>query len=161
MRSFYECRSQKHKKLLDLTVFFALLVPAYVKGARRMLIKLTPCLCHLQSFRRVWKNEHRHPHHAVQSNEINWRETDNVSSLSQTFNKILKVFFLILQPKLIKNAVFYCYRKCQGIRQTNSLFTTFEARSSFWGIWDISGNCLEAYSNPWYCINNTKSTSCR
>ena len=30
------------KKLLDLTVFFALLVSAGVKAARRMLMKLTP-----------------------------------------------------------------------------------------------------------------------
>ena len=30
------------KKLLDLTVFFALLVSAGVKAARRMLVKLTP-----------------------------------------------------------------------------------------------------------------------
>ena len=30
------------KKLLDLTVFFALLVSALLKAARRMLVKLTP-----------------------------------------------------------------------------------------------------------------------
>ena len=40
--SFYARRSQKCKKLLDLTVFFALLGSASVKAARRMLMKLTP-----------------------------------------------------------------------------------------------------------------------
>ena len=40
--SFYACRSQKRKKLLNLTVFFALLGSALVKAARKMLVKLTP-----------------------------------------------------------------------------------------------------------------------
>ena len=35
-------RSQKRKKLLNLTVFFALLGSARVKAARRLLVKLTP-----------------------------------------------------------------------------------------------------------------------
>jgi len=42
MSIFYACRSQKRKKLLDMTVFFALLGSAGVKAARRTLIKLTP-----------------------------------------------------------------------------------------------------------------------
>ena len=41
-RSFYAHRSQKRKKLLDLTVFFALLGSAQVKAARKLLVKLTP-----------------------------------------------------------------------------------------------------------------------
>ena len=40
-RSFYKRRSQK---LLNLTVFFALSGSAQVKAARKMLVKLTPCL---------------------------------------------------------------------------------------------------------------------
>ena len=40
--SFYACRSQKHKKLLELTVFFALLGSGYIKAVRKMLVKLTP-----------------------------------------------------------------------------------------------------------------------
>ena len=44
MRNFYPRRSRKHKKLLDLTVFFVLLGPACVKAARKMLVKLTPGL---------------------------------------------------------------------------------------------------------------------
>ena len=40
-RSFYARRSQKCKKLLDLSVFFALLGSARVKDARKMLVKLT------------------------------------------------------------------------------------------------------------------------
>ena len=42
-RSFYTLRSRKHKKLLDLTVFFVLLGSAHVKAARKMLVKLTIC----------------------------------------------------------------------------------------------------------------------
>ena len=42
--SFYACRSQKCKKLLDLTVFFALLGSERVKAARKTLVKLTPAL---------------------------------------------------------------------------------------------------------------------
>ena len=40
--SFYTCRSQKHKKLLDLTEIFVVLGSASVKAARKMLVKLTP-----------------------------------------------------------------------------------------------------------------------
>ena len=43
-RSFYAHRSQKRKKMLDLTVFFALLGSACVKAACKMLVKLTPDL---------------------------------------------------------------------------------------------------------------------
>ena len=46
--SFYAQRSQKHKKLLDLTVFFGLLGSASIKTERKMLVKFTPvcvCLC--------------------------------------------------------------------------------------------------------------------
>ena len=39
---FYARRSQKRKKLLNLTVFFALLGSARVKAACRMMVKLTP-----------------------------------------------------------------------------------------------------------------------
>ena len=42
MRSFYALRSQKRKKMLDLTDFFALLGSACVKAAHKMLVKLTP-----------------------------------------------------------------------------------------------------------------------
>ena len=42
--SFYASRSYKRKKLLNLTVFFALLGSACVKAARKMIVKLTPCL---------------------------------------------------------------------------------------------------------------------
>ena len=41
-RSFYARRSPKCKKLLELTVFFALLESASIKVARNMLAKLTP-----------------------------------------------------------------------------------------------------------------------
>ena len=41
MSSFYACRSQKCKKLLDLTVFFALLGPAHLKAVHKKLVKLT------------------------------------------------------------------------------------------------------------------------
>jgi len=40
--SFYAWRSQKHKKIDNLTVFLALLGSAHVKAASRMLMKLTP-----------------------------------------------------------------------------------------------------------------------
>ena len=39
--SFYPCRSQKCKNLQDLTIFFALFGPAWIKGAHRMLMKST------------------------------------------------------------------------------------------------------------------------
>ena len=42
MPSFYKCRSQKGKKLLDLTVFLALLGSVCVKAACEMMVKLTP-----------------------------------------------------------------------------------------------------------------------
>ena len=42
MCSFYARRSRKCKKLPVLTVIFALLGPASVKAAHRMLMKLTP-----------------------------------------------------------------------------------------------------------------------
>ena len=38
----YMRRSQKCKKLLELTVFLALLGSACIKAARKMLVKLTP-----------------------------------------------------------------------------------------------------------------------
>ncbi len=41
MRTFYEHRSQKHKKTDNLTVFFMLLGHARAKAARKMLMKLT------------------------------------------------------------------------------------------------------------------------
>ena len=41
MCSFYACRSQKHKKLLELTLFFALLGSACIKAAHKTLMKLT------------------------------------------------------------------------------------------------------------------------
>ena len=43
-RSFYARRFQKQKKLLEQTVFFALLGSACVKAAHKMLVKLTPRL---------------------------------------------------------------------------------------------------------------------
>ena len=43
-RSFYTCRSWKRKKLLELTVFFALLGSALIKAACKMLVKLTLAL---------------------------------------------------------------------------------------------------------------------
>ena len=42
MRSFYARRSLKHKKMLDLTVFFALLGSVCVKAARKMLVTFSP-----------------------------------------------------------------------------------------------------------------------
>ena len=42
MHSFYAHRSQNCKKLLDLTVSFALLGSVCVKAARKMLVKLLP-----------------------------------------------------------------------------------------------------------------------
>ena len=41
-RSFYAQGSQKHKKLLELAVFFALLGSVQVKAPCKMLVKLTP-----------------------------------------------------------------------------------------------------------------------
>ena len=41
MRSFYARRPQKRKKLLELTVFFALLRSLHVKAVRKMLVKVT------------------------------------------------------------------------------------------------------------------------
>ena len=40
--SFNKPRSRQSKKLLDLTVFFALLGSVCVKAERKMLVKLTP-----------------------------------------------------------------------------------------------------------------------
>ena len=40
--SFYVLKSRKRKKMLVLTVFFALLGSACVKAVRKMLVKLTP-----------------------------------------------------------------------------------------------------------------------
>ena len=40
--NFYACRSQKRKKLLELTVVFVLLGSLRVKAARKLLVKLTP-----------------------------------------------------------------------------------------------------------------------
>ena len=42
MGSFYTHSSQKHKKLFDLTVFFALLGSTHEKAACKLLVKLTP-----------------------------------------------------------------------------------------------------------------------
>ena len=42
MCNFYAPRSVKRKKLLELTVFFALLGSVRVKVASKMLVKLTP-----------------------------------------------------------------------------------------------------------------------
>ena len=42
MQSVYARRSGKRKKLLELTVFFALLGSVCVKAARKMLVKLSP-----------------------------------------------------------------------------------------------------------------------
>ena len=42
MRIFYPHRSQKRKKMLDLTVFLGLLGSAGVKAAHKMMVKLTP-----------------------------------------------------------------------------------------------------------------------
>ena len=42
--SFYACRSQQRKKLLELTVFFALSGSESVKAESKMLVKLTPGL---------------------------------------------------------------------------------------------------------------------
>ena len=39
--SFHACRSEKCKKLLDLTVLFALLGSVHLKAAHKMLVKLT------------------------------------------------------------------------------------------------------------------------
>ena len=44
MSSFYVHRSRKHKKLFELTVFFALLGSGRVKSAHKMMVKLTPAL---------------------------------------------------------------------------------------------------------------------
>ena len=41
MCCFYTCRSQQHKKLLDLTVFFALLGSEGVIAPHKMMMKLT------------------------------------------------------------------------------------------------------------------------
>ena len=41
-RSFYTWRSQKCKKLIELTVFLVLLGSACIKAACKMLVKLTP-----------------------------------------------------------------------------------------------------------------------
>ena len=56
---FYLCRSQKHKKLLDLTDFFSLLGSACVKAACKMLVKLTPDL-HTGNFsqKRIVQDQH-------------------------------------------------------------------------------------------------------
>ena len=51
--SFYSSRSQKRKKLLNLTVFFALLEPVHVKAARKILVNLNPVEDLVQRFRRV------------------------------------------------------------------------------------------------------------
>ena len=42
--SFYMCRSQKCKKLLDLNVLFVLFGSLHIKAARKILLKLTPGL---------------------------------------------------------------------------------------------------------------------
>jgi len=42
MSSFFECRSQKRKKTVTLSVFFVLLGSVRAKAARRMLMKLIP-----------------------------------------------------------------------------------------------------------------------
>jgi len=41
-RIFYAPRSQKHKKIVKLSVFFVLSVSSCAKAARRTLMKLTP-----------------------------------------------------------------------------------------------------------------------
>ncbi len=41
-RSFYAHRCQKHKNTVKPSVFFALLGSAWVKAARKLLVKLTP-----------------------------------------------------------------------------------------------------------------------
>ena len=48
-RSFYAGRSQKRKKLLELTVFFSLLGSASVTAESKMLVKLTTDLSVLQN----------------------------------------------------------------------------------------------------------------
>ena len=61
--SFYTCRSQKCKKLLDLTVFFVLLGPVSVRAACKMLMKLTPGFRHHQSQSHLICCFHSQPHH--------------------------------------------------------------------------------------------------
>ena len=57
MSSFYARRSQKHKELLDLSVFFALLGSVHVKAARKMLVKLTSRRHRRRRYRRGWVSE--------------------------------------------------------------------------------------------------------
>ena len=60
--SFYTHRSQKRKKLLNLTVCYAFLGSLRVKAVCRMLVKLTPaddvkCPCRVQTLLRFGKKE--------------------------------------------------------------------------------------------------------
>ena len=48
-RSFYTHRSQKRKRLLELTVFFALLGSAGVKAACKHVDEIDPCLLHVEA----------------------------------------------------------------------------------------------------------------
>ena len=58
MHIFYARRSQKRKKMLELTVFFALLGSSCVKAACKMLMKFTPDdEIELTSFVREWRRK--------------------------------------------------------------------------------------------------------
>ena len=57
MGRFYTCRSQTRKKLLELTVFLALLGSASVKAARKMLVKLSQGVSQPRVSSRILRNK--------------------------------------------------------------------------------------------------------
>ena len=55
-RSFYTHRSQKRKKLLELTVSFALLGSVHVKASRKIMVKLIPRVALSEN---IWKERNK------------------------------------------------------------------------------------------------------
>ena len=97
-RSFYVRRSQKCKKLLELTVFFALLESECVKAAHKMLVKLT-IGCHLPSL--ILNN--------INSLKCTFRAFDFFYSKDLIRNASLNSHFLLPRPCLSRSV---CVHVC-------------------------------------------------
>ena len=95
MQLLREQRSRKCKKLLNLTVFLALLGSSSVKAAHKMLVKLTP------RFNRPWlsvmcdaKSEDREIRTSNLHNENEWQAQVKEVSTINPFSLIVSVEFL-------------------------------------------------------------------
>ena len=125
MSSFYARRSQKCKKLLNLTVFFALLGSAHVKATCKHVDEIDPlsdCNLPLTMFLREYK---------VTQNDAKWR-VDNFLSLF-TFGKWFsfeKTIFKFLI--LIFVLIFKSWQKCLKASLKTVVLFWPEQRNLIW-----------------------------